>query len=64
MNEINGYLVPVKDFKKLASAMEKLIRNKKLREKMGKESYKIVSTTFSSSIIIPQTLEIYDELSF
>ena len=64
VNEINGYLVPVKDGKRLASAMEKLIRNKKLREKMGQESYRIVSTTFSSSIIIPQTLKIYDELCF
>ena len=63
-NGINGYLVPVRDAKRLASAMEKLIKNKKLREKMGTESYKIVSTTFSSSIIIPQTLKIYDELYF
>lgn len=63
-NGLNGYLVPVKDATKLASAMEKLISNKRLRKQMGEESYKIVLSTFSSSIIVPQTLRIYNQLYF
>ena len=59
---LNGYLVPVKDSVNLALAFEKLIRDKDLREKMGKESFKLVKSKFSSKIINSQTISLYDEL--
>ncbi len=58
----NGYLVPIKDSLNLSIAIEKLVNNKKLRTKMGKESFKIASSKFSSKIINSQTLLIYNEL--
>lgn len=39
----NGYIIETGDIKKLSEHMERLINNKKLREKMGKKSLKIVS---------------------
>ena len=59
---VNGYLVPVKDSENLALAFEKLIRDEKLRAKMGKESYKLAKSKFSAKIINSQTISIYNEL--
>ena len=59
---INGYLVPIKDSENLALAIEKLIKDNDLREKMGNESFKIVKSKFSSKIINSQTISLYDEL--
>ncbi len=62
LDGINGYLVPIKDSKRLSLAIQKLIENKDLRDRMGKESLKIAKSEFSSEIINSQTLSIYDEL--
>jgi len=59
---VNGYLVPIKESKKLSLAIQKLIEDKELRVKMGKESLRIAKSEFSSEIINAQTLAIYDEL--
>ncbi len=61
---VNGFLVPIKNSDILASKIYKLIKNKSLREKMGKKSHDIALSKFSSTIIISQTLEVYDELFF
>ena len=61
---VNGFLVPIKNIDKLANKIYELIIDKSLREKMGKESHKIALTKFESSIIISQTLKVYDELFF
>ena len=60
----NGYLVPVKNSIELANAISILIKDEDLRFKMGYESFKIASSKFASSIIIEQTIAIYDELNF
>jgi N,N'-diacetylbacillosaminyl-diphospho-undecaprenol alpha-1,3-N-acetylgalactosaminyltransferase len=59
---VNGYLVPVKDSVNLALAIEKLIRDKELRAKMGNESLKLAISKFSSKIINSQTISLYNEL--
>ena len=61
---VNGFLVPIKNSKALASAILKLIKDKNLRARMGKESYKLALSKFSSRIIISQTMDIYDEMNF
>ena len=61
---INGFLVPVKNSIALAKALSVLIKDEDLRFKMGCESYKIASSKFASSIIIEQTMAIYDQLNF
>ena len=59
---INGYLVPIKEPKELSLAIQKLIEDKELRLRMGKESLRIAKSEFSSEIINSQTLSIYNEL--
>ena len=61
---LNGFLVPIKNVDQLAHKIYLLIINKKLRNKMGKESHKIALTKFASPIIISQTLKVYEELFF
>ena len=63
INGLNGFLVPIKDSKKLAEAIEKLILNRSLRNIMGRESFKMASSKFSSSKINSLTLKVYNELS-
>jgi len=58
----NGFLVPIKDSIKLASAIEKLILDSSLRKSMGRESYKMAISKFSSSKINTLTLKVYNEL--
>ena len=59
---VNGYLVPIKDSHSLSLAIEKLIKDKDLRLKMGDKSLKIAISDFSSEIINSQTIKIYNEL--
>lgn len=56
---VNGYLVPVKDSKSLSLAIEKLILDKDLRIKMGKEGRKLAEREFSIESVIQKTFEIY-----
>ena len=59
---LNGFLVPIKDSENLALAIEKLIIDKDLRAKMGKESFKLAISKFSSKIINSQTISLYNQL--
>jgi N,N'-diacetylbacillosaminyl-diphospho-undecaprenol alpha-1,3-N-acetylgalactosaminyltransferase len=58
----NGLLVPVKDHAALASAIERLINNEELRMKMGKYGREKVLREFDESMIVAQTLKLYEEL--
>ena len=59
---INGFLVDFGDCNSLEKKIIKLINNKELCEKMGKEGRKIVEANFSSSLINSQTFSIWDEV--
>ena len=58
----NGFLVPVRDSKALAVAIQKLIENPALRIKMGKRGRDIAVTEFSDEKVIRATLAVYREL--
>ena len=58
----NGFLVPIKDSKKLAEAIEKLVLDSSLRKLMGRESFRMANSKFSSSKINSLTLKVYNEL--
>ena len=62
-NGLNGYLVPAKDALALANALEKLIRDKALREAMGTESRKLAESEFISARIEAETLEVYFQMT-
>ena len=59
---LNGYLVPIKKSENLAYAIEKLISDDDLRFKMGKESFRMAISKFSSKIINAETISVYNEL--
>lgn len=53
----NGFKIPVGNKKMLKDSLVKLIKNKRLREKMGNESYKAVMKYYSYSIIGKKFIE-------
>jgi glycosyltransferase involved in cell wall biosynthesis len=58
---LNGFLVPVKDAYALKEALKKLTFDAALRQKMGKESRKLVEDHFSIEAVIAQTLDLYTQ---
>ena len=61
-NYKNGFLVPVKSVAELADALERLILNKELREKMGSAGRLKVEQEMSDDIVLTQTLAVYREM--
>jgi len=59
---VNGFLVPVKNEKRLAEALETLIRNPSLRATMGSKGRERAVAEFDENIIILQMLGIYAEV--
>lgn len=59
---ICGILVPPKDSKGLALAIEKLIKDEKFREKMAEEGYKRFCEEFILEKMVIRTEKVYNEL--
>jgi glycosyltransferase involved in cell wall biosynthesis len=59
---LNGFLVPPKQAVPLAEAIEKIIMDKRLMEKMGKESRKIAERDYSVEKINRETIFEYNKL--
>jgi glycosyltransferase involved in cell wall biosynthesis len=59
-DEINGFLVPVKDSSSLAQAMEQMISDPQMRKRMGKAGREKVKREFDEKIVIKKILKIYD----
>ena len=57
-----GFLVPVKNTKKLADTLEWLIKNPNERVAMGKEGRKFAEKEFPVEKIVKSHLDVYDEL--
>ena len=58
----NGFLVPVRDAAALAAALEKLIRDPALRQRMGQRSRARALAEFSQEQVIAETLQLYQEM--
>ena len=56
---INGFLMPIKDSAKLASAMEKYIANPRLISSMGQASRNIAVRKFDSKQVVREILKFY-----
>ena len=63
-NEKNGYLVGRKDVKALCAALEKLIGDKPLREKIGAQNRKDFEAHFTFEAMFTKTYKLYQELLF
>lgn len=62
LNNQSGFLVPPNNSKELAAALEKLLLNKEMRLKFGKQGRKLVEKKFCQKIVIKRTLDIYNKL--
>ncbi len=60
---VTGLVVPVKNVQKMAEAMEKLVRDKELRNKFGKEGRRRVARLYNWENNLASMIRIYDELS-
>lgn len=58
----NGLLVPIKDAEALAGALESLINDPMLRKKMGMKGREIVEAEYSESLIVSETIKIFNQL--
>jgi glycosyltransferase involved in cell wall biosynthesis len=61
-NDINGFLVPPYDSESLCNALETLIKNPKLRAKMGNSGREIVKAEFAEKIVVKQTMQLYENI--
>jgi len=59
---VNGFLVPVKDYKSLAKQIEILIDNPSLREEFGKNSRMKAVKEFDIKAVVNQYLRVYEEI--
>ncbi|MGH8553922.1 MAG: glycosyltransferase family 4 protein, partial [Methylococcales bacterium] len=57
---VNGFLVPVRDARALADALETLIQNPALRQTMGRAGRAMVEQDFSDERVIAATLGLYE----
>lgn len=60
---ITGFVVPPRDAKKLASAMENIIRDEKMKLEFSKNSLARYNEEFRLPLMIGRTLELYKNLS-
>ena len=58
----NGFLVPVKDSKALADAMEILVHDRDLRLRFGAASRRLAEEHFSVDHVVRETLRVYASL--
>lgn len=57
---VNGLLVPIRDPRALADAIQTLLENPGLRQQMGQRGREIVEQEFSSEIVIEKTIKVYE----
>ena len=58
----NGILVPVRDARSLADALETLLRDRELRQAMGAKSRALVERHFHQDRVVSETLDVYESL--
>jgi len=58
----NGLLVPPRDPEALARALEKVLKDRDLRSRMGSRGREIVMSGFTSALVVEKTLALYREL--
>ncbi len=58
----NGILVPVRDARSLADALETLLRDRDLRRAMGAKSRALVESDFHQDRVVAETLKVYETL--
>ena len=60
INNVTGIIVPLQNEIKLANAIKILIKDTKLRKKMGKANRSIAIKKFDLKVIVPKIVSLYD----
>jgi glycosyltransferase involved in cell wall biosynthesis len=58
---VNGYLVPVKNAQALGSAIEKILKDKALRQSMGAAGRQKALAEFDVNLVVAETLKVYSK---
>jgi N,N'-diacetylbacillosaminyl-diphospho-undecaprenol alpha-1,3-N-acetylgalactosaminyltransferase len=61
-DNLNGFLVPIKDYKALANKIDILIKDRNLREKFAKNGRIKAINEFDIKIIVKKYMKIYKEI--
>jgi glycosyltransferase involved in cell wall biosynthesis len=59
---VNGLLIPARNSEALAAAIAQLLGNAELRREMGGRGRQMAEREFAESLVLTQTLDIYNEL--
>jgi len=59
----NGFLVKVKDVESLSHALEEMIKDSGLRQKMGAKGRILVEKHFSEQVVVEKTMELYRQMT-
>lgn len=59
---VNGILVPPRDARALAQALDRLLRSSSLRRSFGEAGRRLAETRFAESVIASQTMAVYEQL--
>lgn len=62
VNEVNGLIVPPKDVKALYNAMERMLTDKALREKIEKNARPMIESRFEKNFVRKCLYDFYDEI--
>ena len=63
-NNLNGYLIRMNDHKDFASKLRILIKNKKLRNKLGKNNMKLLKHKFVFKDNLEKYINVYNNMIF
>jgi len=61
-NGSDGILVTPKNPRKLATAIKKLLENRKMREKLGREGRKLIEQHFSWESVVKKLAKVYKDM--
>lgn len=62
MNDVTGYVIKLKDFEALASRIEYLLGNERVRRRLGSTGRKMVTVHYTKEIMTKCHLEVYKEV--
>jgi glycosyltransferase involved in cell wall biosynthesis len=61
-NDINGYVVKVKDFEALASRIEYLLARDRVRKRLGNTGRQMVENHYTKEIMTKCHLDVYEQV--
>lgn len=61
---INGFVVPIKNFEELAARILHLLKNDKLRDRLGRTGREMVEQSYTKEIMTQNTISVYEKVLY